>query len=452
MPANEGLGHAPMSISFPAFSLAAKGSQRKRVNVDVIAKNWLIVEINATDRFYQHVMRACMMPRSFEQRSSPSKKVKSMSRPRSMLIPGIILALMMGIVSATPAQTGSGIQSNSDWQFSDVGHRSVVSAPPVANPVMALEAKVNALQQEVASMKAIGNCVDNQCPTPGGLYVGGGVVFAKPHFKEAFQHSRTNLATGLQSLIPFGYDYEATPRVWAGFKNSSGMGFRVTYSSYHGNGQTQTNVADPLNIYGAHAVSIIFPANIFALVPGEVLTNSDRLSTQTFNYYGTYDTTVGSFEISGGVGLRNSRLDQELNSIVTNAAGAPIRQLSWRRSFVGLGPSVAIDIKRRIACSPFSIFTQAGGALLFGNKTLQRTVIGDQSPQPATPFLALDQADEVIGVGEMNFGVEWSRQMANGYKFNIRGLYEGQLWAEAGAPTLGFLGFEGFGVQAEIKR
>ena len=188
------------------------------------------------------------------------------------------------------------------------------------------------------------------------------------------------------------------------------------------------------------------------LAPGEVLQSADSISTQIINYYGTYDTTISSFEISGGVGLRNARLEQRLNSVVLDPAGAPIRQLSWQREFNGLGPAVTIDIKRRIGCTAFSAFTQAGGALLFGTKRLNRTVLGDQSPNPSTPFLTLDEADEVVGVGEMNFGLEWSRQLANGYDFNVRGLYEGQLWAEAGAPTIGFLGFEGFGIQFEVKR
>jgi hypothetical protein len=361
------------------------------------------------------------------------------------------------------AQVGSGL-SNSvagltrpAYQFTDGSEQSYSPSNAALNsdPVQALEARVNSLQREIESMRAIGNCVNNDaCNTNsrGGLYLGAAAVFAKPHFKEAFQHSETNLVTGLQTLVPFEYGYESTPRAWVGFKFSNGTGIRVSYWGFHGNGQTQTEVADGLTIYGAHAVSIIFPANIFAINPGEVLQSADSLNTQTINYYGTYDTTIGSFEVSGGVGLRNARLEQRLDSVVLDPMGAPIRQLSWQREFNGLGPSVTIDIKRRIGCSPFSAFTQAGGALLFGTKSLNRTVFGDQSPQPATPFLSLEDADEVVGVGEMNFGFEWSKPLASGHQFSVRGLYEGQLWAEAGAPTIGFLGFEGFGIQAELKR
>lgn len=373
------------------------------------------------------------------------------------------LVLFVAILSASVTRAQTGVSphgsftnaSATSWQLSDIGQQDPVVASTQIDPVQALEARVNSLQRELESMRMTNNRIEIkpvEPVSPGGFYFGAAAVFAKPHFKEAFQHSQTSLVTGLQTLAPFEYGYETTPRAWIGFKRPNGTGVRVTYWGFHGTGETQTNVADGLTIFGAHAVSIIFPANIFASTPGETLQSSDQLNTQTINYYGTYDTTIGAFEISGGVGLRNARLSQRLDSVVLNPAGAPVRQLNWQREFNGLGPSVTIDIKRRIGCSPFSAFTQAGGALLFGTKSLNRTVFGDQSPQPAAPFLSLEDADEVVGVGEMNFGFEWSQQWKNGYQMNIRGLYEGQLWAEAGAPTIGFLGFEGFGVQAELKR
>ena len=89
---------------------------------------------------------------------------------------------------------------------------------------------------------------------------------------------------------------------------------------------------------------------------------------------------------------------------------------------------------------------------MFGEKTLNRSVFNDQSPQPAAPFLTLREADEVVGVGEMGLGVEWAQNLAYGNKMRVRFSYEGQLWAESGAPTLGFLGFEGFGVQVDLNR
>ncbi len=134
---------------------------------------------------------------------------------------------------------------------------------------------------------------------------------------------------------------------------------------------------------------------------------------------------VGSFEVDGSMGLRYARLLQSLDSFVTPAGGGPpTRRLSWERKFDGLGPSISVDVNRQIGCSGFSVVGQGGGALLFGKKTINRVVIGDLSPQPATRVLVLDEADEVVGIGEINFGLEWSRQFRGGRNLNIRGLSE----------------------------
>jgi hypothetical protein len=64
----------------------------------------------------------------------------------------------------------------------------------------------------------------------------------------------------------------------------------------------------------------------------------------------------------------------------------------------------------------------------------------------------LEEADEVVGIGEFGFGFEWARTMGSGAELAVTGTYDGQLWAEAGAPTLGFLGFQGFGLGVELRR
>ena len=96
--------------------------------------------------------------------------------------------------------------------------------------------------------------------------------------------------TGQQTLFPFDYDYEVTPRVWLGYKSRNGLGWRVNYWEFDHDGATSNSLADGQNIYGAHAVTIIFPANIFATTPGSTLTTNDSLVTEVFNLYGTYDT------------------------------------------------------------------------------------------------------------------------------------------------------------------
>ena len=308
-----------------------------------------------------------------------------------------------------------------------------------------LEAQIRSLQLD-STGRANGSSIEHGQP---GFYFGAAAVWAKPHFKEAFQYSQTNVITGQQTLFPFQYEYDATPRIWAGIRNSNGVGIRGTHWSYDATGRTSTTVSDGINIYGAHAVTIIFPANIFAAIPGSTMQNQDSLETQITDLYATFDAAFNSIKVSSGVGLRYARLLQSLSSVVSGPAPA---SLNWTREYHGLGPSVMLDASRRIACTRFSGVAKGSGAFLFGKKTINRTVFGDLSPQPASPFLALDEADEVVGIGEAGFGLQWSTTTNRGAEMVLRGIYEGSLWAEAGAPTLGFLGFQGFGLEAEFRR
>ncbi len=309
-----------------------------------------------------------------------------------------------------------------------------------------LEAQIQSLQLDSANRVENSGGIENG---KAGFYFGAAAVWVKPHFKEAFQYSQTNVLTGQQTLFPFQYEYDASPRIWVGVRNANGVGLRGTYWSYDGNGNSSTNMSDGFNIYGAHAITIIFPANILAAIPGSTLQNQDSLETQITNLYATYDVALNGITASGGVGLRYASLLQTLSSVVTGPLPA---SLDWTREYHGLGPSVALDATKRIGCSRFSGVASGSGAFLFGTKTISRTVFGDASPQPASPFLTLEEADEVVGIGDVGFGLEWSAIMNRGSALTFRGTYEGQFWAEAGAPTLGFLGFQGFALSAELRR
>ncbi len=318
-----------------------------------------------------------------------------------------------------------------------------------------LEAEVDWLRGKLVSDRHQASCCDQgrqSCRSKTGCYAGMGLVFARPHFKESFQYSQINLATGQQSLIPFSYDYDVTPQAWLGYRFSKGLGVNLDYWQYDHAGNRAVAVSDGVNIFSANATTVIFPATILADDPGEVLIADSSLETQILNLLGTMETTVGSVHVRAGIGLRYVLLNQELAYTVVDGFGVPQGLLNWSRKYEGLGPSVKLNARRRFGNSNFSGIAGGSGALLFGSKDLDRFVLGDVGTPPAAPFLRLNDADEVVGSGELRFGLEWARTLCNGTHVALQGTYEGQLWAEAGAPTLGFLGFEGFGISAEIRR
>ncbi len=314
-----------------------------------------------------------------------------------------------------------------------------------------LESRVMELEKQIKTLQISAGAYENQIQQQAsrGFYAGAAAVWSKPHFKEAFEYSETNTATGQQTLHPFQFDYKVTPKIWIGFKNSEGIGVKASYWSFDADGETRNNISDGITLFGAHAVTVIFPANIFTFAPGDTLQTSSNLQAQITNLYATYSTNAHDIEINGGIGLRYARLRQTLAASVS---GLIPRSLNWERAYDGVGPSVALDLKKRIGCRGLSAIAKGSGALLYGTKTIDRTVFGDVSSPPASPFLMLDEADEVVGIGEFGFGIEWARTMRTGAELAVTGTYDGQLWAEAGAPTLGFLGFQGYGLGVELRR
>jgi len=330
---------------------------------------------------------------------------------------------------------------------------SSVSAFNYDSRISELEAELASLRHELQPVvgceeTTCADCCDCACSP--GFYSGVAVVFAKPHFKEAFQISLVN-TVGQQTLVPFSYDYSPTPRVWLGYVGRDGMGLRADYWQFNQTGDSRSVRPDGLSIVsaGAHATTVIFPATILAAV-GETLTATDALETHIVNMEGTLHRDLGWISFVGGGGIRYVSLKQTLSSFVNDAVPD---NLSWLRRYEGIGPTVSVDAKRQIGQTGLSFIAGGGGALLFGHKNLNRVATGnDVFPTGAvSPLLVLDDADEVVGTGELSLGAEWTRTFASGATLTVKGTYEAQLWAEAGAPTLGFLGFEGYGIQLELR-
>ena len=294
------------------------------------------------------------------------------------------------------------------------------------------------------------------CPTldcgcggsSGGFHAGFSFVFAKPHFKEAFQATTIGI-DGTLNMVPFSYDYALTPRVWFGYTTDRGLGVRARYWQYD---QSAAGFqSPPYTASQAQVVSVIFPAAITATPPNEVLDVADQLEVQTLDLEGTQKLNFGKLAVVGGGGLRYALMRQTSQAAVTNISqGAVTKSLDWMRKFEGVGPTISIEVERPLGRWGLAIVGMFRGSLLFGNKDLNRTAVG--AIDEGLPNVALQDADEVLGIGELELGLEWTREMAKGGSLFVRGTYEGQLWSDCGTPTLGYLGFQGFGLGLGFTR
>lgn len=323
-----------------------------------------------------------------------------------------------------------------------------------------IELRMMQLESELASLRSVVSCsqtckssCSTKCQRSRGLEAGYSFFFAKPQMKESFQATVTDFATGTLSLVPFSFDYDLTPRVWLGYFGENGTGIRARYWQYDHNADSLMLTATPTTFPGATSISVIFPAAISTLAPGDTLNIASGLEVHTVDVEGAMRTKLSGLELLVSGGFRYASMKQHFDSVVTSGV-APIGVLNWDRKFEGGGLTVGAEAKKSLASTRLSAFGSARGSLLYGEKKLTRSVFGDVTPpQTATPpFVVLDDADEVSGIFELSAGLEWSRPTQCFGNLFVRGEYETQLWTAAGAPTLTFLGFDGVSLSIGLER
>ncbi|MFH1264921.1 MAG: hypothetical protein ABIK89_04295, partial [Planctomycetota bacterium] len=99
------------------------------------------------------------------------------------------------------------------------------------------EDRLAALEAELAALSARLDRLPTDCSggfcspscQPSGPYAGYAFVFAKPHFSENASYRICDTNARRDTLVPFSYDHELTPRVWFGYVGPSGLGLRYRY-------------------------------------------------------------------------------------------------------------------------------------------------------------------------------------------------------------------------------
>lgn len=285
----------------------------------------------------------------------------------------------------------------------------------------------------------------------GGWFSGYAAVLIKPHLKESFQAFTIDGVSGTQNLLGFQTDYDYSSRVWFGYSSADGLGVQARYWHFDHALDPLELTADATTVVGAQAITVIYPGVINSAFAGDVLRAGSSLQIQTLDVEALQQVALGRVRGQVGGGLRYAKLRQSSQSSI---AGPVPQALSWQREFEGLGPEASLDFARPWGAGGLSFVGGFRAALLFGTKTLDRVqtiTAGLTPPDVTTPIVRLNDVDEVTAGGELQLGLQWQREVRAGTVF-VRGAYEGQLWTDAGAPTLTFLGFEGFNLALGFSR
>jgi len=180
-------------------------------------------------------------------------------------------------------------------------------------------------------------------------------------------------------------DFEISPRVWFGYVGPSGFGIRSRWFQYQHDLKAGTGVYDQSegrNYLDVYAVDLDF--------------------MQQFRF--------GNWDLNGGAGIRAGGVKRQTTLL------GPDENEESRSRFEGVGPTFFAELKRPIADTGISLIAKARGGLLFGEDR----------------WIALDEdggTGVTVGVGEVQLGAEYARQLGYGTTAFVQCVWEGQLWS-----------------------
>lgn len=283
-------------------------------------------------------------------------------------------------------------------------------------------------------------CIQQTCCDPWVVYAGGEVVWVKPHFRGAVSASIFDTNTFSAQVLPLDYDFELSGRYWLGFRGPGNLGARVRYWEWEHLAATEAFTVGPTQSPALAASipgTVGFAAITLNALPGNEVSVSHRLEMATLDLEGTQDFQFGAMELRLAAGLRYLRFNQDYVAGVNAAAAS--RGFAYRQSFEGIGPTIALEMKRELGFN-LSLYAQARGSVTFGDRNDRLSAYFP----PAFEFTYSSiGGDDLISVGEVGLGV----QADLGSVF-IRGGYEGQIWWNAGGPVdgVGDMGLHGVSV------
>jgi hypothetical protein len=263
----------------------------------------------------------------------------------------------------------------------------------------------------------------------------------------------------LDTISP-DYDFEFSPRVWAGYQFPGGLGFRGRWWHFEGDGS------------GTPASGDLTSAPLIGLIAGGLgfSTNYDTLTVTNFTFSSeieldAIDLEVSQegqfhnweFEVAGGVRyaridfINQAGFDVSLTDTIPpgDPPSPPLGPLpiafSAISEFEGVGPTINFFARRPLGFwEGLSFVADARFGFLFGDTDVAVNATFDDPPVTFGPIPIATVSSQAVQVWELRVGADWTRTLANGSQLHLGAFLEGQIWewnsAIAPGSDLGFFG------------
>lgn len=308
----------------------------------------------------------------------------------------------------------------------------------------------------------IGTCCDQclyECLGSSSLSAGAGFYYVKPHFDNNPGFASFSAASGgtAQFGTDFSYDYSFSPVLWIGVANEGGLGLRARW--FHFQQSSDPLLASTADSAGATHIRSAAPLGLGLDSSSTVLNGANRIGAADFAFETSLEVDVWDFEGSQALdfgywtmlfsgGLRYAHLAQSYNAFLLvhastvngNRFGESGGAFSGH-SFNGAGPTIALDVTRKLGDSGFAVFASARGAILFGrskqgafrNLLATRTTPSGTTVRdgPTTNDSAYVTHEQTLPVTELEVGLNWARDVGRTNVF-FQSAFVGHNWWGAG--------------------
>lgn len=276
-----------------------------------------------------------------------------------------------------------------------------------------------------------------------GFSVGAGFYLLRPHWDSAPALEITTSVGGTQdtTFINLNHDSSVAPKAWASYTGDDGFAVRGSWwrldSTLAFTAQqlpTQT-IAIPNNNLGNLSLGALAVGQFRDIIA------DSRLLMDVWDIDFTQTCQHGCWTLTGGFGLRYTRLAQSFNAYVNRvglAAGFETSSFHSANVFEGLGPQGLIEARKTL-CSDWGlgVFASARGGILFGENRLASqafTRSNDGVIETVTINRRGNVNDDSLPFVELEAGVEWAKDCGWVTPF-LRASVVGQHWFGAGSPT-----------------
>lgn len=309
-----------------------------------------------------------------------------------------------------------------------------------------------------------------------GLIAGAGFYWMQPHFQNnpaytvfVEQTKDTTLDPKSPNTKTLGetarrvdvkHHMVMAPLLWLGYVNDAGFGGRVRGWGFQ-EGTSQTEILAPFSgqfkVGGQAGQSVIVASGTLVTASSAAplglqafadtlsiqhgpeataLTVTTKLSVQVgdLEVLQRFREADWSFLVAGGV--RYVHLGQTYNAYdAQSTSAAELRTLLSTYQFDGLGPTLALELRRAIADTGVGVYGQARGSLVFGSADQSAMFFGQElRNDDPNPQLASQQRDRAIPIIDFEAGLEYGRPVGRAWLFGQVGVV-GQQWFNAGSAS-----------------